>query len=517
MTRGFGKPPRKDHKSSTAAAQAAELFNLAIALHRQNRLAEAITRYRQTLDFKPDLVEAHFALGIAHQTQGNLAEAESCLERAIALQSNYADAHFALGTVLQDKGDPEGAVACYERTLAIEAGYAKAYNNLAMLLRNRGDLEKATGLYEQAIELDPNYAQAHNNLGVVLKEQGNLAAAAASFKRAFAVLPNFAEAYYNLGLVLQAEGNAREAVGVYRTALILDPNLAEAHLNLGNGLQLLGRPAEAADAHRQALTLRPDFAEAHYSLGTALRTLGQTTEAAECFRQTLALKPDHPEASHYLAAVGGAPIPQAAAPDYVATLFDDYAERFDQHLGTLSYSVPAQIHQAAITALSPAPATLAVLDLGCGTGLCGPLFRDLARTLVGVDLSAKMIEKAQARNVYDALFVGELTGWLKTVTEPFDLAIAADVFTYIGELEPVFLACHQVLQSAGHLIFSVEAAEDGYTLRESGRYAHSSAYLASLAERVGFAVLSIQETILRTENGAPIAGRIVVLQRLTQG
>ena len=36
---------------------------------------------------------------------------------------------------------------------------------------------------------------------------------------------------------------------------------------------------------------------------------------------------------------------------------------------------------------------LDVLDLGCGTGLCGPLLRPYARALAGVDLSPQMLER----------------------------------------------------------------------------------------------------------------------------
>ena len=55
---------------------------------------------------------------------------------------------------------------------------------------------------------------------------------------------------------------------------------------------------------------------------------------------------------------------------------------------------------------------LAVLDLGCGTGLAGQMLRPCASRLVGVDLSAEMLAKAEARNIYDQLVAAELTEWL---------------------------------------------------------------------------------------------------------
>ena len=56
----------------------------------------------------------------------------------------------------------------------------------------------------------------------------------------------------------------------------------------------------------------------------------------------------------------------------------------------------------------PGRAELAILDLGCGTGLAGAAFKPLAARLDGVDLSPAMIEKARARQIYDHLQVADL-------------------------------------------------------------------------------------------------------------
>ena len=43
------------------------------------------------------------------------------------------------------------------------------------------------------------------------------------------------------------------------------------------------------------------------------------------------------------------------------------------------------------------------MDAGCGTGLCGPMFRNISSYLAGIDLSQRMIDRARAREVYDSL------------------------------------------------------------------------------------------------------------------
>ena len=50
----------------------------------------------------------------------------------------------------------------------------------------------------------------------------------------------------------------------------------------------------------------------------------------------------------------------------------------------------------------------AVLDAGCGTGLCAPLLRPHATHLTGCDISVPMLEKAKAKLGYDALLRSDL-------------------------------------------------------------------------------------------------------------
>jgi predicted TPR repeat methyltransferase len=98
-------------------------------------------------------------------------------------------------------------------------------------------------------------------------------------------------------------------------------------------------------------------------------------------------------ASFWHAAVSGElgeviDVPSAAPGDYVAKLFDGYADRFDDHLvNALGYQTPrllmervrgalAQGHSAASSVEGPLMFDHA-MDLGCGTGLSGEALRPL--------------------------------------------------------------------------------------------------------------------------------------------
>jgi predicted TPR repeat methyltransferase len=106
--------------------------------------------------------------------------------------------------------------------------------------------------------------------------------------------------------------------------------------------------------------------------------------------------------------VRGDPPGGGAPRAYVERLFDDYAAEFDQHLvDQLGYCAPQVLVRLVLA--QGRQAFDDVLDLGCGTGLCGPLLRPHARRLTGLDLSAGMLEVARERAVYDQLLQAELS------------------------------------------------------------------------------------------------------------
>ena len=193
-------------------------------------------------------------------------------------------------------------------------------------------------------------------------------------------------------------------------------------------------------------------------------------------------------------------------------MFDSFAAHFDGQLAALGYQAPWLVAQA-LAALCAADASLQIADLGCGTGLCGPLLRPLAHRLVGVDLSGVMLEAARARGVYDALLQADAAEHLATTTERHDLVVAADVFIYIGDLTPVFSGVRRVLRPGGVFAFSVEpaVADQPFALQASLRYAHGEAALRALAAAHGLSVLKVERGALRVDEVHEVQGQYWLL------
>ena len=227
---------------------------------------------------------------------------------------------------------------------------------------------------------------------------------------------------------------------------------------------------------------------------------------------------DHPDEAvrQFREAVARGETPRTQPAALVAELFDGLAERFEKHLiGRLQYRVP---HRVADIVLGRHPQRrLDLLDLGCGTGLLGMCLGRLDGNLVGVDLSARMLDQAAPLGLYSELRQTDALAELRdTPAGRYDCIAACDVFIYIGDLSDLIPAAFRALRPGGALIFSCEeaqAAEGELRLRASGRYAHSRASAASLCRGAGFADCAFEDIVLRFEADQPIAGYIAIAEK----
>jgi predicted TPR repeat methyltransferase len=214
---------------------------------------------------------------------------------------------------------------------------------------------------------------------------------------------------------------------------------------------------------------------------------------------------------YHLATLAGERVSRAPA-DYVAAYFDRFAESFDtQMVEVLQYRGPSKL----LRLLDQTGASFErVVDLGCGTGLAGPLLRPRAQNLVGVDLSGRMLAKAAAKGVYDELAEAEMVEYLARTRTGFDLIFAADSLIYLGDLGPFLEAAAGALRPGGLLAATLETTTRGvWEQTISGRFAHApKAFIGAGAAR-GFSLRAVRRAFLRLEAHRRVYGALVVLER----
>ena len=322
-------------------------------------------------------------------------------------------------------------------------------------------------------------------------------------------------------------GNPREAIQLLLSLEIPDAN---SYLLLGHIYRDEHLLTESLLAYQQGLEHAPHhpvLQQSVESVLTILHTQGtaspnssgqKSLEMRRYLEETLATlmtrDTEDPETIHLKNALLNQQTPQPPV-GYVEELFDDYADRFDVHLlEKLNYQVP-QIVSSVVNRHLGTGQSMSILDLGCGTGLVATqLELSTVDLLVGVDVSQKMLDKANERGLYHRLHKQDIVEYLEGC-DVFDVILIADTLVYLGELHNVFGNIRGKLSDKGKLIFTVEHYQDntdtGYHLQHTGRYAHRQDYVEALLQLGGFDNFHIANVQLRQGAGSWVDGLLIVV------
>ncbi len=350
--------------------------------------------------------------------------------------------------------------------------------------------------------LEPQLPGGWNAFGLALIGQERWAEAEEVFRQGLAQHPDNPALRHHLDEVLAKLGKPRgEGQSDHGIAWLIN----------AENLSKTGNPISAEAMLRHAIRLSPRSSEAHSKLGIFLLRFGRSQEAIPILEKALEYRPGCPVSQYFLRLAKGE-VPESGDSDYVQLLFDTYADQFDEHLlGGLDYRVPELLLEMLRKEI-PDGAFGEALDLGCGTGLMGSLMAPMASAIDGVDLSAKMLEKARSREIYRELARSDIREFLRTAEKRWQIVVAADVFCYCGHLEDIFEEIGHRLTPDGVLAFSVESSGEAElsVQAETGRYQHSQRYLERTLQGAGFRLLCIESEILRKDGDRDVPGFLVI-------
>ncbi len=203
-------------------------YNLALALNRADRTAEAIEEMKRTLAID-SRAEMHLRLGAMYAHQGEFDAAIEQLNAAVRLDPRSAEAHATLGAVFQARKDWESAEREFLRAIAIGPDVATHYA-LAYVLRQRGDSAGANAAASEAERLrhereQEQQASVLTSVGTARFDAGDFAGSLELFRRATSTSDQYAPAHYQMGRALQRLGRNDEARVAFQRAASLNPGL----------------------------------------------------------------------------------------------------------------------------------------------------------------------------------------------------------------------------------------------------------------------------------------------------
>jgi predicted TPR repeat methyltransferase len=478
------------------------------------KFADAIKHYETAITLQPNAPISQNNLGNLFLKLEQYEKAIQHYQAAIALKSDYAEAYYNLGLTFSKLNKQEEAIKNFQKALKLEPSYAKAHGQLALLFQQSNQLDEALEQYQHQLRLDPNDVESIVNLGAIFVKKGDLLQGVDYFHKALELQPNHHEGHYNLGSTYLSLQRPDEALMHYLRCLNDKPD-AETYFNVGAIYMYKDRHQDAIDYFNSALAINPDFVAAHINLATTYLKTENHSKAIEHYKKALELEPDNPEISFILSAISDQKNKPTTAPlSFVKDLFDQYAPYYEKHLVTvLKYQAHILLEDTLADLLKEDFRNLSIVDLGCGTGLCGPLLKPHARKLIGIDIAPKMVAAARSKNVYDEVLEGDAVTLLHTMHD-INLIVAADVFGYIGDLTAVFQAACQALTQPGWFAFTIEQSQDdSFSLSKTTRFEHSKHYIHQLSELNHFRILVENEVELRIQRQIPVTGILYILSK----
>jgi predicted TPR repeat methyltransferase len=289
---------------------------------------------------------------------------------------------------------------------------------------------------------------------------------------------------------------------------------AEELSELAKRLRRGGKTRLAFQCQQTVVKLAADDADAWCYLGELAHIIGQRDEARAAYERYLSLEPDDAEVKHILVALRDEAPPSRAPDECIQQLYERFSSFYEKNVcDDLDTQAPDRIRELAQAALGDREG-LALLDLGCGTGLAGVQLKPRASRMVGIDLSPQMVELACARSLYDQLEVAEITDWLRRSSDHFDLVAGCDCLIYFGDLRQVVAPAGSLLNPGGAIVFTVERGDHyPFCLTDSGRYAHHPDHVREVAKEAGLEVVRLEEGYLRMEYGSEVTGLFAALRK----
>ncbi|CDZ76568.1 TPR repeat-containing protein YrrB [Legionella massiliensis] len=489
--------------------------NLANVYKNAQQTAKAIEHYQEAIRLNPGYAQAHHNLATVYAAQNSYKDALEHYRLAVHAEPDFVAAHFNLGLLLLKNNQLKAAKTQFKNVLTLNPENSDAAFYSGVLCLEANELDEAEHHFHKVLTQDSNQIQAITNLGVIAlkREQGQLAVD--FFSRALVVDNNYIEARNNLAAIFMHYDRFENALMHYDVLLKQEPGNIEYLYNSGVAQMALGHLSEAMFHFEKLLDIDKCHFPSLNNLAAIYIRLEDKEKAKTLLQRALAANPKDASSRHMLNALTGDKLTTEASPEYAQNLFNNYALYYDQHMkDQLHYSLPQQI--ARVIYNLELNNLARVVDLGCGTGLTGIVLRDICQHLTGVDLAAKMLAQAREKGIYDQLIESDLLRFISENKELYQLATAADVLPYLGNLDDLFAALKKRLAPEGYFIFTTEISKDQpWQLQSTARFSHHPDYISQLCLKNALKLVHQEQVTGRQQNNDALPVMLYVAQNST--
>lgn len=454
----------------------------------------ALSLYKKALEINEQSVPSLLNISTIYYETKKYAQSIDFAERVLLLQEDNFAAIMNKGNSLYALGKYEEACACYEKMYQINPNSYNAVLNLANTCYNLGLFDQAIQYGRVAVDKRPMSADPYIILGNSYAEVGKNDEAAVALRKAYEIAPTSDWLCSSLANLSQKMENWRQCLH-YAWKVF---KLKGAQVTIDDHINFAYFLYEAQDGAKNEEDLK------------LIEMYLKRWEDAYA---------DNPVVHHASCAIRN--IQEVPAMDlaYVKALFDGFALSFDAILQEINYHVPELIANSLKDNLKTKLFKKSrILDLGCGTGLCVAALKQYFpnEEFYGVDISEKMLEAAEKKQLYNVLYADDIINFLENNQEVYDAVVAGDVLTYMGELKNLFRLLAQAVKFNGYLVFSITKNifnNQDYFLVPSGRFVHTLAYVQRLLKYCGFKTLNVAEAVLRDEGTHEVEGYVITAQK----
>jgi predicted TPR repeat methyltransferase len=450
--------------------------------------------------------------------------------RALILKGDYKQAFIILESLVQSLFHPELWLD-YAQLLIINKQLDKASFFIQQVLNKKPDLMRAYSLQAHIDYKKGFYQEALKTYRLILAKNPYDISCMINAAYCLCQLKNFKDALYyfqesekfletptsawlqNYAMALLFSQQPLQAINYFERALVFYPHDSQLCFHLGLSFDLIHQLEQASFYYQQAIINEPFLLSAHHNLAILHYRQQQYDIAIKHLEIIAQHDPSNTIASTLLAAYRGDTL-ETLSPFFIQSLFDQYAFNYDEHLkNTLEYNAPS-VARSLLYAASALPLNAgAVLDLGCGTGLMGVVMRDIATELIGVDLSAGMLQQAEKTAIYNKLIEMNVIDYLKNQSSRFLYITAIELFNYLGlQVQELIALVAQSLQEDGWFIFTAELSDRDIELNKHARYSYSEAYLHTLLIQHRFSIALTKQAALRLQDDEDVPGLYIVAQ-----